>query len=97
MEFKRIVRHTIPSKYDLAPFGTLCQANIGDDGYQLYIQLSELPEEAKWEPIGFLLEKAFEEVLQDEMFITELFHLIGVREYKSFKYIAKILEEKTFD
>ena len=93
MELKRIVRHTIPSKYDSAPFGTICQANIGDEDYQLYIQLSE-SEESQWEPMGFLLEKAFESVLQDEEFIKELLFLIGTNEDQSFANIAKILNKQ---
>jgi len=96
MELKRIIRHTMPSKYDSAPFGTICQANIGDDGYQLYIQLSET-EESRWEPMGFLLEKAFEEMLQDEEFIKELLQLIGSHEYKSFETISKLIKNKNID
>lgn len=93
MELKRIIRHTLPTKYDSAPFGTLCQAN-NDDDYQLFIQLSET-EEARWEPIGYLLEKAFEPMLEDEAFIQELLALIA--DNKSFEKIASLLHHNKID
>lgn len=93
MDHKRIVRHTFPTKFDSAPFGTICQANIGPDDMQLYIQISET-EEAQWEPIGLLLENAFKEILQDTEFIDEILILIASSEYKSFDKIAAILRNK---
>ena len=93
MDSKRIIRHTLPTKFDSAPFGTLCQVNIGDDDRQFYIQLSD-SEEAKWEPLGFLMEDAFKEILEDTEFIEELLNLVRVSEYKSFDTIAEILKKK---
>jgi len=92
MALKRIVRHTIPTKYDQAEFGTLCQANYDEDRYELYIQLSTT-EEAQWEPIGYLLETAFDEILQDEGFIRELLVLVAGGENKSFANIARMLND----
>jgi hypothetical protein len=92
MALKRIVRHTIPSKYDSAEFGTLCQANYDDTSFELYIQLSHT-EEAHWEPIGSLLETAFMDIIQDEEFLKELLLLAANDEYKSFENIAKILKK----
>ena len=92
MALKRIVRHTIPSKYDSAEFGTICQANYDDTAFELYIQLSHT-EEAHWEPIGLLLETAFADILQDEEFINELLALAAKDDYKSFESTATILSK----
>ena len=45
----------------------------------------------QWEPVGFLLETAFAEILQDETFIKELLHLAAGGENKEFGTMAKIL------
>jgi len=93
MALKRIVRHTIPSKYDSAEFGTLCQANYDDTNYDIYVQLSHT-EEAHWEPIGILFETAFEDILQDEEFIGELINIVSDPENKSYNKLAAILANK---
>jgi hypothetical protein len=94
MALNRIVRHTIPNKYDSAEFGTLCQANYNEDSYDIFIQLSHT-DEAQWEPIGYLLEKAFEPMLENEEFIQEV--LVLLANNKSFENIATLLLKKKSD
>ena len=89
---KRIIRHTLPGKFDAAEFGTIAQVNIGEDERVFYIQLSET-DDVQWEPIGYLLENAFEELLQDEEFIHELLVLVGSVE-KNFEAVTEILKNK---
>ena len=90
MKLNRIVRHTLPTKYDTAPFGTICQANYGDDSFELFIQLNDHGD-ARWEPVGSLMECAFSEILEHEEFIQELLLLSVANDNKSFENIAKIL------
>jgi hypothetical protein len=85
-----IIRHTIPTKFDNAPFGTLCQSKIDED-YKLFIQFSTT-DEACWLPIGYILEKAFSPLFSNEQFIAEILLLASHK--KDFKNISKILLER---
>ncbi|MGD0331185.1 MAG: hypothetical protein ABSB40_12220 [Nitrososphaeria archaeon] len=93
MALNRIVRHTIPNKFDSAEFGTICLANYSDTPCELFIQLSHT-DEAEWEPIGHLLESAFCDLLQDEEFIVELINMAATPNTKSYKNITTILAKK---
>lgn len=91
MALNYITRHTVPTKYDTAPYGTLCYSMKDEDEYKLFIQLSTI-EEARWEPIGYLLEMAFEEKLDNEEFINEILNLSTCTSEKSFSTLSKILK-----
>lgn len=67
-----LIKYSVPTKLDTAPFGTIWKALIGDTGKETYIQLSIDVESPRWEKLGFLLEKAFEDQLQDEKFMNEI-------------------------
>jgi hypothetical protein len=98
MTLKSIVRHTLPSKFDHAEFGTICQANYDDERFELFVQLAANDtEEALWEPISSLLESAFLEVLQNEEFLKELLNLVATTENKSFAAMAAILAKLNID
>ena len=92
MDHKCIIRHTVPTKYDTAPYGTLCQSNTENE-CKLFIQLSHT-EEAQWEPIGYLLEQAFLPLLTDAEFVQELLNLIPYNDPKCFKQISLLLLRK---
>jgi hypothetical protein len=92
MEHNKIIRHTPPTKYDSAPFATICQVVVGDEDYHIYIQLSDTVE-ARWEPVGYLLEAAFSDLVEDHEFIHELLVLITSEE-RSYKNIAHTLNKK---
>lgn len=90
MELKKIVRHTLPTKFDNAPYGTICQVKHDEDSSSLFIQISPC-DDALWEPIGSIMEKAFEEFLEDQHFIEQLIHLVTTLNEKDFDTIGRIL------
>jgi hypothetical protein len=64
-------RYSMPSKYDVAPYGTIVKVVGDDDSYQLVVQLSKDSLLSEWMPIGKLLEGAFKDKLSDEKFIEQ--------------------------
>lgn len=86
---QRIIRHTIPNKYDTAPFGTLCQSMNDDNTYKLFIQISKT-DEAHWITIGSALELAFYSNIEDEKFLQEILHLIDEPQ-KNYKKLINLL------
>lgn len=86
-----IIRHTKPTRFDEAPFGTVCQISGDENQCEIFVQMSKtnIPQ---WEPIGFLLECAFVEKLNDMDFIEELFNLIDPIEEKSYKKLISLLQ-----
>lgn len=65
------LRYTIPTRYDEAPFGTLCLVRLEEQPDQLYIQLNDTDGPADWQPLGYLLEKVFTPFLTNDTFINE--------------------------
>jgi hypothetical protein len=63
------LRYTIPSKYDLAPFGTRCNIMIDDNQIQQYIQITQTPDTAEWIRLGNFFEMIFAELSNDPEFI----------------------------
>ena len=71
----------MPSKYDVAPYGTMCKVMGDNDSSELYVQLGrEIVDDWRqpgvalggdWKPIGKLLEGAFKDKLDDPIFIQE--------------------------
>lgn len=88
---KYIVRHTMPTRFDEAPFGTLCQVNGDENQSDIYVQLST-SNEPQWESLGFLLECAFRDKLNDMDFIEELLNLIDTSEERSYKKLISLLQ-----
>ena len=70
METDIILRYTVPTRYDKAPYGAICKV-IEEDKYELYIQVaSDDVEENHWLKMGDFLEVAFKkEILTDKEFI----------------------------
>lgn len=70
------VRYTIPTRYDIAPFGTMCVV-IGETEEQrfYYIQLSTNELIAAWEPINDFLGYVFQDEITDQNFIDECLHI----------------------
>ncbi|MFI5332584.1 MAG: hypothetical protein ACHQVS_00615 [Candidatus Babeliales bacterium] len=46
-----LYRHSAPTKYDQAPYGTLCEV-INSEGNQLYVQRSRDEENPLWVHMG---------------------------------------------
>lgn len=71
MSTEVLVRYSSPTKYDLAPYGTICQV-LGDNAVQeaLHIQVGH-GETSTWITMGEFLEKVFKDKLLDASFIQE--------------------------
>lgn len=70
-------RFTIPNRYDLAPYGTLCIIKNEDGSTELYVQKSSQPDVAEWERVGIMLEKLFHTHLYKKNFlfaILDIYH-----------------------
>lgn len=76
MENDIILRYTIPTRYDKAPYGAICKV-IEEDKYEIYIQVaSDDVEENHWLKMGDFLEVAFKkEILTDKEFIKSCLEL----------------------
>ena len=72
-----ILRYTIPTRYDKAPYGAICKVVTDGDKFDLYIQIaSDKVEESHWLKIGDFLEAAFKrEILEDPEFIQSCLKL----------------------
>ena len=75
MEVKQITRHTIPNKFDVEPFGTLCFCYGDYDACSLYAQISKTAE-PEWVPFFTVFEHIFERVKEEPAFQTILFELL---------------------
>lgn len=60
-----------PTRYDCAPYKTICQVKDEDNTVTVFIQLSKEETNPRWVPIGELLYKAFMNNLSDHGFIDE--------------------------
>lgn len=71
------LRYSIPGRYELAPFGTIYRVQISDDDTrrELFIQLSTDASTSNWQRVGYLMEEAFCELLEDQDFINECLRL----------------------
>ena len=74
METKQIVvRYSVPTRYDTAPFGTLYQVH-GDDHQDkvLYIQVSHDVDQPEWMRMSDFLEHVFRNEIYDYRFVSAL-------------------------
>lgn len=62
-----IIRHSIPTKYDSWPFGTVCKSiKIYKDEFDIYVQVSHTEDSPIWESVG-TFNKNTEGTVQDEV------------------------------
>jgi hypothetical protein len=67
------LRYTTPTKYDKAPYGTICKVVGDSEKYDLYIQVyGDNVEECHWIKLGDYLETAFKEGILNQEFIDDL-------------------------
>ncbi len=92
MELKRITRHTLPTKYDTASYGTICECRV-DDTPKLYIQVNKIEEEPHWEPVGSLFEKVLESIHDSDTLIQALLEMIDTNA-TDFSSLYDILKKK---
>jgi hypothetical protein len=75
MEIKRITRHTLPTKFDIEPFGTLCLCFGDYDAISLYAQISKTSE-PEWVPFFMVFERIFDKIQEEPAFQLALFELL---------------------
>jgi len=68
-----LVRYSNPTKYDLAPQGTIWKVCVDDKEHYCYIQLGTDKEESEWKLMGEFLEKAFLPFFSDQKTYSEKF------------------------
>jgi hypothetical protein len=66
-------RYSKPTKFDLASYGTLWK-DISEDKSSWYVQMSN-EETPRWEPLGYVLETAFNTHILDQKFLDECLRL----------------------
>jgi len=67
-----LIKYSVPTKLETAPFGTVWKALVGDSGHQIYLQTSKDEQNPQWERAGYVLEKVFQESLKDDVFIERI-------------------------
>lgn len=75
-----MIRYTAPpTKYDAAPYGTVCTVHISDDGTdsRLYIQTAQEPENPQWTAIEELVIQAFKPQFENPCFIQDCLQKIA--------------------
>ena len=77
---KRFIKYSVPTKYDHASFATIWEHHTDNHKPDLYIQLARDDENPRWERISFLLETAFENMLDDPEFMEDILRLFEERE-----------------
>ena len=80
-----LVRYSIPSRLEPAPFGTIWKAVGDNDNHELYIQVSK-DDNPQWLKVRSLLEKAFDNFLANESFIEACLALYLTTDNKEAQY-----------
>mgnify|MGYP001571948054 CR=1 FL=1 len=67
---KPIIRICPPSRYDKAPYGSICYVN-GEDKIEGYIQIGRSEDHPDWILIGDFLWGVFADQVEDDEFIED--------------------------
>lgn len=73
MDLTIIERHTVPTRLDYAPYGTIVRVKEEKDSY--YIQLADEEEQANWMSLGQVLDIVFQRYYDNPEFVAELLKL----------------------
>lgn len=92
MESKIPVRYSKPTEQSHAPYGTVVRVITDDKSYEHYIQISDDETKPEWHSIGYVLEKAFQPHIDNELFITECLNLYKHHENKPFFKLLQIMQ-----
>lgn len=95
MEQTMVTRYSAPTKYDKAPFKSLCKMSREDGRWCYFIQEGENMEEPQWVSLGDFFEKAFEEYIIKPEFIDECLQLYRHNTRPPMLNISKIIGEKS--
>jgi len=61
-----LTRFTVPGRYDVAPFGTLCKVMGEDETFKLWLQVSEEENVYHWIQSGEFFEKLYNKQLESD-------------------------------
>jgi len=86
-----LIKYTRPSSYDFAPYSQQW-IFMEDKIKEKYIQLSEDENHLRWERMGYLLERAFEDLFQNQEFITECLRAFKHKEEDPLIKITEIIK-----
>jgi isopentenyldiphosphate isomerase len=76
MEKEIIIRYTAPTRYDKAPYGTICKVIIEGEKHKLYIQVSpDDVENSEWVRWGDFLEVVFKRDIFEKAFVKDCLDL----------------------
>jgi hypothetical protein len=78
-----LVRYTHPTKFEIAPYGTIWKA-MEDDKHMLFIQLGK-EENVNWVKMGDFLEGIFGKIIGEEEFIEGCLYLFESTSDKEYK------------
>ena len=73
MDIPIVERHTVPTRFDYAPYGTITCVKAAHDTY--YIQLAEEDDQANWLTLGQVLDIVFQRYYDNPEFVAELLQL----------------------
>jgi len=88
-----LIKYVSPTKYDIAPVKTIWKV-MNQDKYELFIQINEDVQNPHWEKIGNFLEKAFTQMLENKIFVSECYRLYMYLEDSPQHKINALLQDK---
>lgn len=74
-----MIRYTAPpTKYDNAPYGTICTVHLNDDGTdrQIYIQASQDENNPDWQSIEEIVIQAYKPLFNNPCFIKDCLEIV---------------------
>jgi hypothetical protein len=81
MEHKIIVRYSVPTKMDNAPYGTIYSVTDEGNDTKLYIQLSQDESSPIWQDLSFFFEMMFLCMLDDDNFMSKCLELYKMQSH----------------
>ncbi len=76
-----LIRYTAaPTKYDTAPYKTICALHLNDDGSdrRLFIQIAEDENNPNWIPVEELVVQAFKPLFDNPCFLEDCLNKIAL-------------------
>ena len=89
------VRYAPPSRFDVAPWATMCKVMLEGSDHDLYIQISKDETKPEWLKMRHLLEKAFEHFLADTVFIESCLEYYSQPDLKHLLQICEIIKNRS--
>ncbi len=90
MSAVKVEKYSVPTKFTQKPHGTICKVMKDNEEFDFYIQVSHDINFPKWEKFGTILEKAFENSIDNEEFIKICLNLYETGEKVSKEILGKI-------